>query len=178
MEFLTDSGADVIAPDAGELEAYYTANEERFKNTPRIGLEQIFLGQNATPERIAAALAALQSDTETDLLRLGERTLLPSQMALATPAEIDSVFGTGFFDRLTQLPTDVWGGPVESGYGLHLLRIDDIRPARLPPLEEVRDVILREWKSEKALELRKQIYARLRARYNVVLPDATGPGNP
>jgi hypothetical protein len=178
MEFLTDSGADLIEPEAGELEAYYSANEQRFQDLPRIALTQIFLGENPRPERIDAALTALQSDAGTDPFLWSERTLLPSQMALSTPAAIDGMFGAGFFDQLIQLPTDVWVGPVESGYGLHLVRIDDSLPARVPPLEEVRDVILREWKSEKAMELREQIYARFRERYNVELPDGVTRNKP
>ena len=178
MEFLTDSGAELLEPDPGELEAYYAENEQRFQEAPVIALEQIFLGQIPTPERIAAALVALQSDAEADPLRLGERTLLPSQMALSTSTAIDSVFGEGFFNELEQLSTDVWAGPVKSGYGAHLVRIRDSQPARVPPLEEVRDAILREWKSAKAVELREQVYARLRARYDVVLPDAAAANNP
>ena len=178
MEFLTDSGAEFLEPDAGELEAYYRANQQTFQDAPRIALEQIFLGQNPTMERISAGLVTLQSDAETDPLSLGERTLLPSQMAVSAPTAIDSVFGAGFFDELAQLPTDVWAGPVESGYGVHLVRIRDSVPARVPPLAEVRDAVLREWRLEKAAELREQVYARLRARYDVVLSDAAATNNP
>jgi len=178
MEFLTDSGAELLEPAAGELEAYYRANEQRFQDAPTIALDQLFFGQNPTRERIAAALLALQSHVETDPLSLGERTLLPSQMGLSTPAAIDSVFGAGFFNELAQLSTDVWAGPVESGYGVHLVRINDYLPARVPPLAEVRDAILREWKSAKAVELREQVYARLRARYDVVLSNGVAQNNP
>jgi hypothetical protein len=178
MEFFADSGADLIEPEAGELKAYYQANEQRFKEAPRIALTQIFFGQNATPESIAAALAALQSDSNVDLLQSGERTLLPPQMGLSTPTAIDSVFGAGFFDDLKQLPTNRWVGPVESGFGVHLVRIDESVPGRVPPLEDLRDVILREWKVEKAMELSEQVYSRLRERYIVELPDNVGRLNP
>jgi hypothetical protein len=178
MEFFTDSGADLIEPEAGELEAYYQANEQRFKEAPRIALTQIFFGQNATPETIAAALAALQSESNVDFLQWGERTLLPPQMALSTPAAIDGIFGAGFFDDLKQLPTNRWTGPVESGYGVHLVRIDESVPGRVPPLEVVRDVILREWKVEKATQLREQVYSRLRERYIVELSDDMPRANP
>ena len=178
MEFFTDSGADLIEPEAGEIEAYYQANEQRFKEAPRIALTQIFFGQNATPETLAAALAALQSESNVDFLQWGERTLLPPQMALSTPAAIDGVFGAGFFDDLAQLPTNRWTGPVESGYGVHLVRIDESVPGRVPPLEDVRDVIPREWKVEKAMELREQVYSRLRERYIVELPDDMPLANP
>ena len=40
------------------------------------------------------------------------------------------------------------------------------------------DVILREWKTEKAMELREQIYSRLRERYSVELPDDMTRPNP
>ena len=178
MEFLTDSGAEFLEPDAGELEAYYRANEQRFQDVPSIALEQVFLGQNSTPEGIAAVLVALQSDAEADPLLLGEHTLLPSKMALSTPTAIDSVFGAGFFNELAQLPEDVWAGPVESGYGVHLVRIRDSRPARVPPLSEVQDAILREWKSAKAVEIRERVYVRLRARYDVMLPNDVAPNTP
>ncbi|MGR9089306.1 MAG: peptidylprolyl isomerase [Gammaproteobacteria bacterium] len=178
MEFLTDTGADLVVPSADELEAYYKANEQRFQALPRIAVEQIFLGQSPTPERIAAALFSLQFNTESDPLLWGERTLLPFRMPASTPVDIDGVFGAGFFAALEQLPTGVWAGPVESGYGVHLVRIDDSLPARVPPLEEVREVVLREWKSARATELREQVYTRLRARYEVVLPDSAALNTP
>lgn len=171
MEFLTDSGADIIEPETGELEAYYRANEEEFQDAPVVSLEQIYLGQAPTPDRIASTLAALQSDEGADPLSFGERTMLPYRTALATSTQIDGAFGSGFFAALEQLPMGEWEGPVESGYGLHLARVNDRRAARVPPLKEVRDEMLREWKQEKAAELREQVYLRLRERYVVELPD-------
>ena len=62
LEFMTDTGADLIEPQAGELEAYYEANVERFQDTPAIALTQAYLGQNPSPDRINAALSSLKSD--------------------------------------------------------------------------------------------------------------------
>ena len=178
MEFLTDSGTEFLEPDAGELEAYYRANELRFQNPPRVAMTQIFYGQNPTPELIATALTMLQRNPAADPQSFGERTLLPMQLALSTPAAIDGVFGVGFFDELIAVPIDVWAGPVESGYGVHLVRVEESLPANSLPLGEVRDVVLREWRSAKATELRDQIYARLRARYEIMLPDDFSADSP
>ena len=171
MEFLTDSGADVIEPAAGQLEAYFQANIEQFQDAPVINLEQVYLGQSATPERIAKTLAALRADAEVDPLSFADRTMLPYRTSRASDAAIDSAFGSGFFATLEQLPENEWSGPVESGFGAHIVRISNRQPARVPPLEEVRDEVLREWKVEKAAELREQVYLRLRERYVVELPD-------
>ncbi len=167
MEFLTDTGADLLEPGAGELEAYLAANEQTFRRGPRLSFEQIYLGETPGRESITRSLSALQSDPATDASVLGERTLLPSRLGLSPPDAIDGVFGQGFFERLVELSTGVWAGPVVSAYGIHLVRILDSLPARTPPLEEVRDAVLRDWKAAKARELRELHYARLRERFVV-----------
>ncbi len=174
MEFLTDSGADLIEPAAGELEAYLAANEQTFRRGPRLAFEQIFLGETPGPESITGSLSALQSDPATDPSALGERTLLPARLGLSPPNAVDGVFGKGFFERLAELPPGAWTEPVVSAYGVHLVRILDAQPARTPPLEEVRDAVLRDWKAAKALEIRELHYARLRERFVVEIRRADG----
>ena len=167
MEFLTDSGAEILEPVAGELEAYLLANEKTFRRGPRLAFEQIYLGETAAPESIRLSLSALQSDPLADPSTLGEHTLLPAQLGLSPPEAVDGVFGKGFFERLAELPPGVWAGPVASAYGVHLVRIGESLAARMPPLQEIRDNVLRDWKAAKARELRELHYARLREHYVV-----------
>ncbi len=167
MEFLTDSGANLLEPATGELEAYLAANEQAFRRGPRLAFEQIFLGETPGPESITGSLGALQSDPVTDPSALGERTLLPAQLGLSPPEAVDGVFGKGFFERLAELTPGVWAGPVASAYGVHIVRIGESLAARTPPLEEIRDNVLRNWKAAKGRELRELHYARLRERFIV-----------
>jgi hypothetical protein len=167
MEFLMDSTANAVDPAAGELEAYFAANEGRYRREPRLAFEQIYLGENPSPETIARALSMLQSDPATDPFTLGERTLLPAQLGLSSTDAVFGVFGKGFFERLAALPPRVWSGPVVSTYGVHLVRILDSLPALTPPLEEVRDAVLRDWKAAKVQEIREQDYAERRKHFVV-----------
>ncbi len=167
LEFLTDTGADLLEPAAGELEAYLAANEQAFRRRPRLAFEQIYLGEAPTAEAILLSLGTLQSDPPADPATLGERTLLPAQLGLSPPNAIDGVFGKDFFGLLAELPPGVWTGPVVSAYGVHLVRILDSLPARTPPLEEVRDAVLRDWKAAKAQEIREQDYAERRKHFVV-----------
>ena len=75
-------------------------------------------------------------------------------MTLSDPEAIDRRFGTGFFAALEGLPKGEWSGPVASSFGVHVVRINDALPASMPPLEDVRDEVLREWRAAKASELR------------------------
>lgn len=178
MEFLTDSGADLIEPAEGELEAYFNANKDKYKDAPQIAFQQIFLGESPTLERQTEILTALKNDAATDPHMFGERTLLSPQMALSPPGVIDSVFGAGFFSALAPLPTSEWTGPVKSGYGSHFVRLESNIPGRVPPFDEARDTVVHEWKSDKAKEVREQFYARLLERYDVVVSDSAEPDNP
>lgn len=177
LEFLTDSGADLIEPAAGELEAYYEANARTYQVPPSIAFEQVYLGQSPTPERVSATLAALLADPEVDQFELGERTFLPAQMTLSDPEAIDRRFGAGFFAALEGLPQGEWSGPVGSGFGVHVVRVIDALPASMPPLEDLRDEVLLEWRAAKASELRDIVYARFRERYEIVFPGNAVPGD-
>jgi hypothetical protein len=167
MEFLMDSSANVVDPVAGELEAYFAANEALYQQSPRLAFEQIYFGQNASPEIVASALGRLQSEPTTDLETLGQRTLLPAQLGLSSTEVVFGVFGKGFFEQLLELPVEQWVGPVESTYGVHIVRILDRLPSRTDPLEEVRKEVLRDWKLAKANEIRDRDYAERRARFIV-----------
>ena len=175
MEFLLDSGAGLLKPTSGELEAYFAANEQAYRRLPRLAFEQIYLGETPDRETIRRSLSALQAKPPTDPSVLGRRSVLPAGLGLSPPSAIDSVFGKGFFARLAALPSSGWNGPVASAYGTHLVRILDNLPARTPPLEEVRDAVLRDWRIAKAQEIRDQTYAELRKRFVIEVHRGDGP---
>jgi hypothetical protein len=167
MEFLMDTGAYLQEPAAGELDAYFTANEEFYRSGLRLAFEQVYLGEAPETETIAWSLGALLSDPPTDPSALGERSFLPARLGLSPPNGVDGVFGKGFFDLVAELSPGEWAGPLVSAYGVHLVRIIDTRPARTPPLEEIRDAVLKNWREAKAQEIREQDYAERRKNFVV-----------
>jgi hypothetical protein len=175
MEFLTDTAADLLEPAEGELEAYLAANEKTYRSRPQLAFEQIYLGEAPGPDSVRLSLSGLRSDPATDPSTLGQSTLMPTRFDLSPPKAVDGVFGQGFFERLAELAPGVWAGPVKSAYGVHLVRIRESLPARMPLLADVRDAVLRDWKTAKAAEIRELHYAQLRERYVVEIRDADAP---
>ena len=49
-----------------------------------------------------------------------------------TPFEVERLFGKSFAEKLFTLETNTWLGPIESGYGLHLVRISEKIDSRMP----------------------------------------------
>jgi len=167
MEFFLDTGSYLREPAEGELETYFAANEEAYRRGASLAFEQIYLGEVPAPDRITRSLRALRSDSRPDPSTLAEPTLLPAQLSLSPPSAVDDVFGKGFFDRIAELPPGEWSGPVASAFGVHLVRTLDGLPARMPPLDQIRDAVLKNWREAKAREIRDQDYLMRRERFVV-----------
>ena len=84
-------------------------------------------------------------------------------------SEIARLFGEEFGRKVFELEPGRWQGPVESGYGLHLVLVTELKPARLPELAEVRDQVEREWLFKRKTEMQEALYEKLRERYTVVI---------
>jgi len=167
MEFLTDTGVYLQQPSESELASYFTANEQNYRIEPRLAFEQIYLGKSSSKDLVVQTLALLSQDQAINSATIGQSTLLPAQLKLSQPAAIDSVFGKGFYHQIVELTPGEWAGPVTSVYGTHLVRTLDGQPGRIPALEDIRDSVINEWKTSKALENREQDYIKRRNRYTV-----------
>lgn len=178
MEFLRDTQVDALQPTEAELGEYLAAHPETFAVDPLISFVQVYV----SPEKRGAAavadaagiLASLQADPLQDGALLGDASLLPATLGLATQDQIDAVFGIGFGASLAQLPAGAWSGPVASAFGLHLIRVQEARPGRLPALDEVRADVLREWTNARANQIEAETLERLRSRYVVTIEPRSG----
>jgi len=61
-----------------------------------------------------------------------------------------------------------WEGPVESGYGLHLVKVTRRVDSRIPHWSEVRDRIISDMLFEGRGAAEDQFYAEILPRYQVV----------
>ncbi|MCF3934819.1 peptidyl-prolyl cis-trans isomerase [Acuticoccus sp. M5D2P5] len=169
MQFLAESGAAAMEPDEATLAAYLADNREEFTRPARFAFEQILLPDGATEADIAA-IREMAGDT--DPATLGERTMLPASLSLTPAPAIDRAFGEGFAAALAAQPVGAWGGPVESGYGAHLVRVNDRSEPALPPLADIRETVAQTWRAEQADEMREAFTAALLSRYTLDLPAA------
>lgn len=165
MTFLLEGAAEADVPSDEELTAHLAAYPERFERSPLVAFEQVLLAEGDVEQ----GLAALRSGA--DPLSIGDRTLLPRQFAPSPPTAVNSTFGMRFFDELSALPIGEWAGPVSSGYGPHLVRVEFVQPARVPELSEIRESVEQDWRASRRSELLAERFEVLRQRYSVLRPD-------
>ena len=182
MEFVSEEAAALAQPTDEDLARYLAANADAFRAEARVSFAQVYLD----PRRRAATLAvdakrlldALNGARPPDPAQLGDRLLLLEPGYQNAPqAEVARLFGADFAEALVKQPVGQWIGPIASGYGAHLVRVDALMPGGTPKLDEVRPLVEREWANARRQELGKAFYDRLRARYTikVPMPAAAGP---
>jgi hypothetical protein len=105
---------------------------------------------------------------------LGDETLLPGQWVDAPTSDVLAQFGQGFSETLVGFPQGQWIGPIESPYGIHLVRVDGCRKGGIPSLPEVRDAVRRDWMAARAESREAEFFGSLLERYTAVL-EPEGP---
>lgn len=172
MVFLTEPPDEVLKASDADLEAYLAANRSEFRIEAKAAFEQIFIDPTTSKERLAERIKKLKAtaSSATDVSGLGDPTLLPHAMPIASASLIDRNFGRGFAKQLMSLPLNKWHGPIRSSYGLHLVRVTRRQKGYDPPLNKVRAAVEQRWRSAKRETYQQAEYQRLREKYDVVVP--------
>ena len=97
--------------------------------------------------------------------------MLPYDFDAEDSFEIARIFGQDFAQRIVQIEAGTWQGPIESGYGLHLVRINKKVEARLPGIATVINKVRTDWMFEQRQMINKEVYERFLKRYEVVVED-------
>ena len=83
--------------------------------------------------------------------------------------QVARVFGSKFAEQLFKLEPGGWRGPVESGFGWHLVWVDALLPGEPPAFESVATQAKSDWLAEQRAELKRTAYQALKARYEIVI---------
>lgn len=175
LTFALEDAAERTALSADEVESHFVRHAERYRRPTRMTFDHVFLSadRRTDPATDAAALLA-EIAAGGGWKRLGDPFMLPRTYAGRTDAAIAGLFGTGFADAVSALPTGGWRGPIESTYGMHLVRVRERTPTRPPRLDEVRDQVVADLREERRREQGRAAYRALRDGYEVRLPATSG----
>jgi hypothetical protein len=171
MEFITEDVAAMNDPTDAELARYLEQHPDVFREEPRYTFQQIFLDENAgrTQTDATALLADLRSGRVGDASTVGDRLMVPYAFTAESRHDVARQFGQGFADQLDKVEIGVWSGPLKSGYGAHLVLVTERTQPRVPPLDEIRDLVEREFTNARREAAQKQFLASLLVQYDVVI---------
>jgi hypothetical protein len=124
-------------------------------------------------------LLQLQSDnSEVDFLSAGDPSMLPRELERVRVPELASVFGADFAQKLQDIESGEWAGPVTSGFGVHLVQVDELIASRMPAFDDVAELVAREWQVERRNRAIDGLYDRLAESYAITVeaPQGILPG--
>src|ERR1017187_4481917 len=176
MQFLAEDVAAAHEPSTVELKAWFDKNSNKFALPSRYSFRHLYFspdnrGKNAQDDA-AKALAKIASQPEDSKLTasLADQFMFQDYYGDRAPDALAKEFGPQFVVALEKLKPGSWQGPVESGYGWHLVYIDTVIPGRIPAFEEMEPDVKTAWLAEQKKEAWQKAYQQMRAKYAVLLP--------
>jgi hypothetical protein len=182
LEFLARDAGAAAEPTEAELQAFLDARAERYAEAPRRRFVQVYVSEERRGERAAsdarALLAKLRAESELDPTQVGDTILVEAAQPLSTAAEVSGRFGGSFAEGLFALEVGSWGGPIRSGFGLHLVRVLEEEPGRAARLERVRERVRNDLSQQRKEEALDAYLATLLEKYEVEVRVALLAGEP
>ena len=173
MRLLLKRSADEQPPSDAELLAYVEQHRDRYLQPARTTFWHVFLARDrrgAVLDRDARALLdqlRAQTTPPAEAVRLGDAFPAGAHFRAQSVQDLTHVFGPEFAPVALAQEPGSWAGPVPSAYGLHLIRVEEKQPARMPPLEAVRSQVLAQWLYERQDQRGAEALRELRATYVV-----------
>ncbi len=176
MEFLAEDVSKLEEPKPGDLSAWYEKNKARFALPPRVSFRHVYFspdrrGQNARAdaERVLTRVTGKPMDWP-GAMTAGDPFMFQNYYGDRSFDELAKAFGPQFARALIGVKPGAWTGPIESGYGWHVVFVESLTPERIPMYEEVEADVKAAWIEDHRDEVRSRMYETMRARYEVVLP--------
>ena len=176
IQFLVEDAAR--EPPREELATWYLANRDQFALPSRVSFRHLYFSPDRRGARArddaAAALTKLAGQPEDSSLaaNLADAFMFQEYYRDRAADFLGKEFGPNFALAVAKLSPASWQGPVESGFGWHLVFIDALIPGRVPAFEEVENDVKQAWFAAQKARAWEKAYKEMRAKYTVQLPTA------
>lgn len=182
VEFLVQDTSRLVEPTEDDLQRFYAAHPERFGEPARVSFTHLYFSRDQRKDPAADAKTALEqlrapqpSTLSAPPANWGDRFLLDSEFRDADQLALAGQFGPKFASAVFALPPGGWHGPIESGYGLHLVRVSAQTPARPREFAQVRAQVLDRWREQQQRADNEKFFSGLLKKYDVVVDEKVKP---
>lgn len=176
MQFIAEDLAAAQEPGTEELRAWYAENSDKFSMPKRLSFRHLYFspdsrGAQAYDDAVSSLAKLDDQPVDSQLAdTLADRFMYQDYYADQTSISLAKEFGPQFAVAVAELTPGSWQGPIESGFGWHLVYVDSLVPGRVPAFEEIERDVKTAWLGvQKEIAWRKA-YKEMRAKYAVLLP--------
>jgi hypothetical protein len=176
MQFLAEDVAAAREPSSDELRGWFDTRAKLFAQPSRFGFRHLYFspdrrGARARDDALAALAKLAGQPVDAALATtLADPFMFQDYYRDRTPEFLAKEFGPAFARGLAALAPGSWQGPIESGFGWHLVYVDSVIPGRVPAFEEIEAEVKQAWLAEQKAQASQKAYQEMRAKYTLLLP--------
>jgi peptidyl-prolyl cis-trans isomerase C len=176
MQFLAEDVAAAREPSTTELKSWFEEHTAMFALPPRLSFRHLYFSPDRRSARAredaAEALVQLAGQPEDAMIAdsLADPFMFQAYYRDRAPDYLGKEFGPEFALAVAKLQPGSWQGPIESGFGWHLVFVDTVIPGRVPAFEEIEPDVKTAWLSDQKARAWERAYKDMRAKYTVLLP--------
>jgi parvulin-like peptidyl-prolyl isomerase len=164
MEFISDGLAESLQPTEEVLKDYYEKHKENYQKDPIYTLQQVYFSNDKRIDAVADATNALVAESPESL---GDNISLPNQYTDASAFLIARDYGSAFANNLESLETGKWSGPITSGFGVHIVYVQEKKAAGLYTFKEVANKVKVDYNFDASNEFKAELITTLLKNYKI-----------
>jgi len=165
FDFLFGNGAADAIPEQGVIEAWYAEHSADYLDRETVSFEHLYFSPDQRVSAESDAVKALD-DLRANTSPVSDNFPFDIVFNDATRLEVRHVLGPQFAKEVFKTPVGQWHGPIHSGLGLHLVSVSSKREG-LPPLESVRDAVIRDWRKAESQRILLELESELSSRFDI-----------
>jgi peptidyl-prolyl cis-trans isomerase C len=176
MQFLAEDVAAAREPTTAELKEWFDKNSAKFAQPPRLSFRHLYFSTDrrgkqarADAQQALAKLAGQPVDAKIPG-SLADPFMFQDYYRDRAPEFLGKEFGAPFAVAVARMAPGSWQGPIESGFGWHLVFVDSVIPGGVPPFEAIEADVKTAWLGEQKAQGWDKAYKAMRGSYTVLLP--------
>lgn len=164
MEFISDGLAESLQPTEEILLTYFEKNKNSYKKPPIYTVQQIYFSTNKRENAFNDAKNALSKEHPE---QFGDQLSLKQEYINSNTQQLAIDFGNAFAYALDSLPINKWAGPISSGFGWHIVFINEKETSGFYTFNEVKDRVSINYNFEASQNFKKELITTLLKNYKI-----------
>jgi hypothetical protein len=145
MRFLIEDVDPPKKPDDIVLKSWFENNLDSFISPARTSFRHVYFSPESGEPSARASKILSTLSASNDGAALGDPFIMKREFKEVTQIDMARLFGPEFSQRLSKLEVGDWEGPVESAFGVHLVKLTSRSEARTPSFDEVKNDVAKAW---------------------------------
>ena len=170
MQFLSNDLASINEPTKEELEKYYDKHFENYLRPYFFSFYQIVFSpdnrENAKQDA-EIIMSQIGDDSFEEVKTKGDALPFPFFFQNTDADNLNRQLGINFSQSLERIETDSWVGPIQSGFGYHLIYLTERTGPQIPELNSIKKDLLRDMEYDNQKNLNDLIFEELKKNYSI-----------